>query len=73
MNDDFDQTMLDKSIRYIYAIINANGFCWLVTDSGTKKVQGLPWILRQGWRPVRETPFTPATGTEYILICLERA
>jgi hypothetical protein len=57
----------------LYAMINTFGECWVVRDGTTEKVEGLPWLLRQGWKPVRETPFVPSTGASYILIYLERA
>ena len=55
--------------RYLYAMIDAYGLCWVIRDGETEKVPGLPSLLREGWRPVRETP---AFGASYILILLER-
>ena len=61
-----------KADRYLYAILDTNGRCWVVTDGATEKVEGLPALMREGWRPIRETPFVPSAGTDYMLICLER-
>ena len=58
--------------RFLYAILDAFGACWVVTDSGTEKVAGLPWLMRQGWRPIRETPLIQSAGASYVLILLER-
>jgi hypothetical protein len=63
--------MMDK---YLYAIIDENGACWVINDGGTERVEGLPWLLRQGWKPLRETPYVSDRAmSTYILICLERA
>jgi hypothetical protein len=43
-----------------------------VTDGGTEKIAGLPWLLRQGWKPIRETPLIVSAGSSYVLILLER-
>jgi hypothetical protein len=58
--------------RFQYAIIDTFGKCWVITDDGTEKVQGLPWLMRQGWTPVRETPYHIPAGESYVLILLER-
>lgn len=59
--------------RYLYAIIDEHGSCWVVVDNGTEKSAGLPSLLREGWKPIRETPFvSDRNGFVYILICLER-
>jgi hypothetical protein len=58
--------------KYLYAILDEYGHCWTVTDGGTEKMDGLPSLMREGWRPVRETAFHPTAGTGYILIVLER-
>ena len=55
---------------YLYAMIDVMGVCWVIRDGGTEKVHGLPTLLGDGWRPVRETPFV--SGGAYILILLER-
>ena len=60
--------------QYLYAMIDEHGSCWVVVDGGTEKVAGLPSLLREGWKPVRETPFiSERMSGLYILICLERA
>jgi hypothetical protein len=59
--------------RYLYAMIDVYGGCWVINDNATEKVEGLPSLMRQGWKPVRETPYVPATGNSYILILFERA
>jgi hypothetical protein len=60
--------------RYLYAIIDEYGTCRVVNDGGTEKVNGLPWLMRQGWKPLRETPFVGDKSTlTYILILFERA
>ena len=58
--------------RYLYAMIDAFGTCWIIRDGGTEKVPGLPSLMLQGWRPVRETPWHSSAGLGYILILLER-
>lgn len=58
--------------RYLYAMIDAFGRCWVITDEGTEKVTGLPSLLREGWHPVRETPIFVSAGSGYTLILLER-
>jgi hypothetical protein len=59
--------------KYRYAILDENGSCWVVIDGGTEKVEGLPSLMRQGWKPVRETPYVSGRrAAMYILICLER-
>jgi hypothetical protein len=60
--------------QYLYAIIDEYGTCWVIDDDGTEKVEGLPWLMRQGWIPLRETPFiSDKTTSTYILILFERA
>jgi hypothetical protein len=59
--------------NYLYAIINEYGECWVIRDGTTEKVTGLPSLMREGWRPVRETPFVGERTSTYILICFERA
>jgi hypothetical protein len=59
--------------KYRYAIIDENGSCWVIVDGGTQRVEGLPSLMSEGWRPVRETPFvSERRASTYILICLER-
>jgi hypothetical protein len=58
--------------EYLYAIVDADGGCWRIVGRTTEKAV-LPELLAEGWRPIRETPFSPPPGvTPYILICLER-
>jgi hypothetical protein len=72
MTDEFDHAATSKDNQFLYAIIDVNGSCWVVLDDTTPKVKGLPWLMRQGWKPIREVPFPSAAGQDYILICLER-
>jgi len=59
--------------KYLDAIINEDGSCWVVVDNGTEKSAGLPSLMREGWKPIRETPYvTNRGGFVSILICLER-
>jgi hypothetical protein len=59
--------------NYLYAIINENGTCWVINDGGTEKVAGLPSLMREGWKPVRETPYLGENAmAAYILILFER-
>jgi hypothetical protein len=58
--------------KYLYAIIDEHGTCWVIRENTTEKVEGLPSLMREGWRPVRETPFVGETAFTYILICFER-
>jgi hypothetical protein len=58
--------------KYLYVMIDSYGKCWALTDGGTEKVEGLPSLIRQGYRPLRETPFHNSTGVGYMLIVLER-
>jgi hypothetical protein len=71
MHDIDDIPLTSKDDRYLYALIDSFGKCWVIVDGGTQKVEGLPWLMRKGWRPIRETPFA-VPGIAYILICLER-
>ena len=57
---------------YLYAIVDEKGACWKITDRGTERVEGLPWLMRQGWKPLRETPFVGEKMSTYILILLEK-
>ncbi len=57
--------------EYLYAIIDADGKCWRIIQSGNTK-DNLVDLLNEGWRPLRETPYAPAVGTAYILLVLER-
>jgi hypothetical protein len=60
-------------IDYLYVIVDTYGRCWEVKDGDTELLEGLPALLQQGWRPVRETPFAGSSGIDaYILILLER-
>jgi hypothetical protein len=60
--------------QYLYAIIDESGTCWVVHDHGNEKVEGLPWLMRQGWKPLRETPFvSDKRFSTQILILFERA
>ena len=65
-----DVPTTSKGERYLYAMIDAAGTAWVLVDGGTHKVEGIPWLVRQGWRPIRETPFA-APSSPYILICFE--
>ncbi|MFO0910354.1 MAG: hypothetical protein U0794_18750 [Isosphaeraceae bacterium] len=70
--DDWEST-LTKSDRYLYAIIDEYGKCWIVGDGKTQKVEGISSLMRRGWRPIRETPYVAQRmNSTYILICLER-
>jgi hypothetical protein len=60
------------SDKYLYAIVDEYGSCWVIRDGTTEKVEGLPSLMREGWRPIRETPYPHAPGRLYILICFER-
>jgi hypothetical protein len=73
MRDDEGVSLTTKSDHYLYAILDTSGRCWVVRDGATEKVAGLPSLMREGRQPIRETPFVPAAGSEYILICLENA
>ena len=55
--------------RYLYVLLDTFGRCWVIKDGETEKVAGLPSLLREGWKPLRETPFDTQT---YMLIVLER-
>jgi len=59
----------EYQVEYLYAIIDAEGQCWRVGDGETESVKGLPSLLKDGWRPVRETPFGDGA---YVLILLDR-
>lgn len=64
---------MTELLEYLYVIIDPNGACWAVLDNDTKRLEGLPALLRDGWRPVRETPFSGVNTTAaYVLILLER-
>ena len=54
--------------EYLYVILSADGECWRIVGREYEDAS-LPDLLAEGWRPVRETPFS---GVEQILICLER-
>lgn len=57
--------------HFLYVTLDFNGTSWVV-DQGTKKVD-LNRLLADGWRPVRESPFSGSQAmTPYILILLER-
>lgn len=59
--------------RQLYVILDFYGKCWEVKDDAIERIAGLPSLLEQGWRPVRETPFPPQNGYHpCILILLER-
>ena len=55
--------------RFLYVLLDTMGRCWAIRVGETEKVAGLPSLLREGWRPVRETP---VHGVAYALILLER-
>lgn len=55
--------------EYLYAMLDTNGTCWLIRDNTTEKVAGLPSLLAEGWRPLRETSFHEVP---YMMIVLER-
>jgi hypothetical protein len=57
---------------YLYVLIDPFGRCWAIRDGETERLAGVPSLLHEGWRPIRETPFPQATGTSYILILFER-
>lgn len=62
-----------EDVEYLYVILDSMGKCLEVSDSGTMKVDGLPSLLRGGWRPVRETPFSGSSNVySHVLILLER-
>jgi hypothetical protein len=55
--------------EYLYVVLDSSGSCWVVRDGGTERVAGLPSLLAEGWRPLRETAFHEEA---YMLIVLER-
>lgn len=57
--------------EYLYAMLDVNGKCWVVTDQETQPYS-MASLLQEGWVPIRETPFHAASGYAYILILLER-
>lgn len=62
-----------KGDRFLYAILDTNGKCWVILDNDTRKAEGLPSLFREGWRPVRETPFFGHNSMNpYVLVLLER-
>ena len=54
--------------EYLYVRLDRAGECSRIVAKGLEKVS-LAGLLAEGWRPIRETPFTQ---TNEILICLER-
>jgi hypothetical protein len=79
MRDDEGIPITSKADQYLYAILALDGTCWVVRDGAREEAEGLPSLMREGWRPIRETPFMPGPpsgiaihGYEFILICLER-
>ncbi|QDV35171.1 hypothetical protein [Tautonia plasticadhaerens] len=59
--------------EFQYVILDYNGVSWLVRDNATERGPGLPSLLADGWKPVRETPFhSESSVTPYVLILLER-
>ena len=58
---------------YQYVILDYKGGCWLVLDNAIERCAGLPSLMADGWRPVRETPFhNDSAVTPYVLILLDR-
>jgi hypothetical protein len=47
---------------YLYVIIDVFGKCWAIRDGETERLAGLPSLLNEGWRPIRETPFPTHTA-----------
>ncbi len=56
--------------EYLYAMLDVNGKCWVVTDQATQPYS-MASLLQEGWVPIRETSFHAAPAA-YILILLER-
>jgi hypothetical protein len=63
---------MNEPLEYLFVILDYNGVCWIVRDQTTERAQGLPALLAEGWRPVRETPFSGSGMAPYVLILLER-
>ncbi|RUL87778.1 hypothetical protein [Tautonia sociabilis] len=64
---------MDRKSELLYVILDDSGLCRIVRDQATERAEGLPSLLADGWRPVRETPFNAAQGTTpTVLILLER-
>jgi len=63
------QPAMKNRHEYCYVIIDSQGSCWRITNDGYDRQPGLPTLLADGWRPVRETPYHQVP---YILILLER-
>jgi hypothetical protein len=55
--------------EYVYIILDDGGKTWRVLDNDHEEAEGLPSLFKQGWRPIRETPYGDGT---YFLILLER-
>lgn len=60
---------MKEPFEYLYALIDVHGGCWVIRDDDTEKVAGLPSLLADGWRPLRETSFQVEP---YMLVVLER-
>jgi hypothetical protein len=64
---------MKDSIDFLYLILEPSGRCRRIVDSGTEAVDGLASLLRDGWRPVRETPFSGSSSSGgQVLLLLER-
>ncbi|CAN5696136.1 hypothetical protein BH23PLA1_BH23PLA1_40540 [soil metagenome] len=63
---------MPERVKYAYVILDSRGACWAVTNGDTQKIEGLPALFGEGWKPVRETAFPGNSGTPYLLILLER-
>ncbi len=60
-------------VESFYLILNCFGKSWIVRDHSIEAAS-LPFLLTEGWRPVRETPFAPggADSAPSVLILMER-
>lgn len=61
--------MTNSPVEYLYAILDSWGQCWRVADGEAQTVPGMPYLLGEGWRPVREVSFGDGG---HVLILLER-
>ncbi len=49
--------MPNDDLEHLFVVLDNQGICRRIIDGGTEHVAGLPSLLKEGWRPVRETSF----------------
>lgn len=64
---------MNDGMEFLYVILESSGQCSVLKDGGAERIDGIPGLLKDGWRPLRETPFSDSGSAKpCILAVFER-